>query len=61
MNLWNPADGRDGKDFGTHGIFDGKSKDRSVQLWASHHHGLLGAVGAAFVTAGLGAWARRSS
>jgi NAD(P)-dependent dehydrogenase (short-subunit alcohol dehydrogenase family) len=60
VNLWDPADGRDGKDFGTHGIFDGKSKDRSVQLWASHHHGLLGAVGAAVVTAGLGAWARRS-
>ena len=61
VNLWKPADGRDGKDFGTHGIFDGRSKDRSVQLWASHHHGLLGAAGAAVLTAGLGVLRRRSA
>ncbi|HET7667626.1 MAG TPA: SDR family oxidoreductase [Mycobacterium sp.] len=43
-NLWDPADGRDGRDFGAHGMFDPKSGSRSYQLWASHHHGLLGGV-----------------
>ncbi|MGI8613198.1 MAG: SDR family oxidoreductase [Nocardioidaceae bacterium] len=58
-NLWEPADGADGHDFGAHGIFDDKATDRSAQLWASHHHGLL--AGAAFGLAGLvgAAWARR--
>ena len=61
VNLWKPADGRDGRDFGTHGVFDGKSKDSSAQLWASHHHGLLGAVGAALATVGFSTWWRRSA
>jgi hypothetical protein len=46
-NLWEPADGPQGRDFDTHGIFDAKSTSRSYQLWASQHHGPLGAVGAA--------------
>ena len=45
VNLWEPADSE--RDFGTRGVFDNQSKDRSIQLWASHHHGLLGAIGAA--------------
>jgi NAD(P)-dependent dehydrogenase (short-subunit alcohol dehydrogenase family) len=49
-NLWRPEDGEDGHDFGAHGEFDAKSKDRSVQVWASQHHGLLGAAGAAALT-----------
>jgi NAD(P)-dependent dehydrogenase (short-subunit alcohol dehydrogenase family) len=52
-NLWEPADGADGSDYGAHGRFDGRSKDRSVQLWASQHHGLLGAGTAAAVGAGV--------
>lgn len=56
-NLWEPAD--KAKDFGTHGIFDRRSSSRSVQLWASQHHavvgaaalGLLGAAGGALVRA----------
>jgi hypothetical protein len=43
-NLWEPADGPDGKDFGTHGIFDGRATNTAPQLWASHHHGLLAAA-----------------
>jgi NAD(P)-dependent dehydrogenase (short-subunit alcohol dehydrogenase family) len=43
VNLWEPADGDEGHDFGTHGVFDKKSHERDPQLWASHHHGLLGA------------------
>jgi hypothetical protein len=57
-NLWEPADGPQGKDFGAHGIFDDTSHDRSAQLWASHHHGLLAGVGAA--VAGAGVWLYRS-
>jgi NAD(P)-dependent dehydrogenase (short-subunit alcohol dehydrogenase family) len=59
-NLWQPADGRDGRDFGAHGIFDDKSTTRSYQLWASQHHGALGAAFAAVAGCGLGALARRS-
>ncbi len=45
-NLWEPADGPGGRDFGAHGVFDDKSTSRSYQLWASQHERLLGAVGA---------------
>jgi NAD(P)-dependent dehydrogenase (short-subunit alcohol dehydrogenase family) len=48
VNLWEPADGADGRDFGTHGSFDDQSHAHSPQVWASQHHGLLGAA------AGLG-------
>jgi len=44
-NLWEPADGPQGRDFDTHGIFDAKSTSRSYQLWASQHHGPLGRGG----------------
>jgi hypothetical protein len=49
VNLWEPADGLEGRDFDTHGIFDARSTSRSYQMWASQHHGLLGAVGAGAV------------
>ena len=53
-NLWDPADGQGGRDFGAHGIFDDRSVGRSAQVWASQHHGLLGTLGAAAaVGAGL--------
>ena len=42
VNLWKPADGPSGHDYTAHGSFDGEAKPRSVQLWASQHHGLLG-------------------
>ncbi len=60
-NLWNPADGTNGKDYGAHGAFDNKAVERSEQLWLSHHHGLLGAAaGALAAGAALGvALARR--
>jgi len=53
VNLWDPADGEDGRDFGMHGAFDSRSHDYDPQLWASHHHGLLAAAGIA--VAGLAA------
>ena len=52
VNLWEPADGTAGRDFGARGIFSGKAHDRDPQLWASQHHGLLGGVGAAAVALG---------
>ncbi|MBD8058173.1 SDR family oxidoreductase [Cellulomonas sp. JH27-2] len=59
-NLWAPADGADGRDFGMHGIFDDRAKASAPQLWASHHHGVLGAVAAALVAGALGALVARS-
>jgi NAD(P)-dependent dehydrogenase (short-subunit alcohol dehydrogenase family) len=57
-NLWQPADGEQGRDFGAHGIFGDRSTNRSAQLWMSHHHGALGGVAAAMVT-GAGLLLRR--
>ena len=52
VNLWEPADGSGGRDFGAHGVFDTRATYRSVQLWASQHHGVLGgALGAALTVA----------
>jgi NAD(P)-dependent dehydrogenase (short-subunit alcohol dehydrogenase family) len=48
QNLWKPADGPSGRDFGTSGTFADRSHDRDPQLWASQHHGALaGLAGAA--------------
>ena len=53
-NLWEPADGADGKDFGAHGEFDKQAVSHDPQLWASHHHGLVAmAAGAAAATGAL--------
>jgi NAD(P)-dependent dehydrogenase (short-subunit alcohol dehydrogenase family) len=59
VNLWEPADGTDGHDFGAHGIFDDTSHGHSPQLWASHHHDLLAAGGATLAAVAL--WARRGA
>jgi len=52
INLWEPADGADGKDYGAHGVFDDKAVGRSEQLWLSQHHGLLGVAAGALAAAG---------
>lgn len=56
-NLWEPADGGDGRDYGAHGIFDTRATDRSIELWASQHHGIVGGVasGALAVAASIAA------
>lgn len=56
-NLWQPADGDGGHDYGSHGRFDDRAKHRSCQLWASHHHGVLGSVAFAAVATAAG-WTR---
>jgi len=44
VNLWEPADRE--RDFGSHGAFDDRSIDRSLQLWATTNRGLLAAAAA---------------
>lgn len=56
-NLGSPADAH--RDYGAHGQFDAQAKTRSAQLWASQHHGLLGA--ALVVTLGLAGAASRGA
>jgi NAD(P)-dependent dehydrogenase (short-subunit alcohol dehydrogenase family) len=63
-NLWEPADGESGYDHGAHGVFEQQATERSYQLWASQHHGAVGAalVGMAALARAVAAWrARRSS
>jgi NAD(P)-dependent dehydrogenase (short-subunit alcohol dehydrogenase family) len=48
-NLWEPADGPHGRDFGAHGLFDDKSHGHSPQVWASQHHGVIAAGGLALL------------
>jgi len=60
VNLWEPADGPDGHDFGAHGDFDDTSHERDAQLWASQHHGAL-AAGVGGLVAALTAFRRRRS
>jgi NAD(P)-dependent dehydrogenase (short-subunit alcohol dehydrogenase family) len=59
-NLWEPADGPGGRDFGTHGIFDARATSRSYQLWASQHERLLGALSAGTAAALIALVAIRS-
>lgn len=42
-NLWSPVDDR--RDYGAHGAFDNRASNRSRELWASEHKGLLLALG----------------
>lgn len=60
VNLWEPADGPDGYDFGAHGAFDARSHARSLQVWTSRHRrSLLGAGAAATALAGGAYWGAR--
>lgn len=58
VNLWEPADGPDGKDFTAHGVFDKQAHESDPQLWASHHHGMLATVAGAVLAAGAVLWRR---
>jgi len=54
-NLWHPADGTDGHDFGAHGDFDERSHTRAPQLWLSQHARLGWAGAASGLAVGLAA------
>ncbi|MFL6128678.1 MAG: SDR family oxidoreductase [Mycobacteriales bacterium] len=58
-NLRRPRDEAPGTDHGAHGAFDDQSHRRSVQLWASQHHGTLAAGLAAVAAAATAAVKRR--
>ena len=53
-NLWEPVPG----DAGAHGDFDERSKERSAQLWANTHRGLLALAGLAGIAGAL--WGLRA-
>ena len=55
-NLWEPADR--GEDYGAHGSFDDQAHRGSVQVWASQHHGVVGAALAGAAAAAALALAR---
>jgi hypothetical protein len=46
VNRWQPADAPGGHGFGARDRFTNRSSEHSLQLWASHRHGLLGAAAA---------------
>lgn len=50
QSLWEPADGRNGRDFGAQGRFGADAWHHDPQLWASRHHGTLAAAGVAGAT-----------
>ncbi|MET9828070.1 SDR family oxidoreductase [Streptomyces sp. NPDC006385] len=54
-NLWTPADGPHGRDFGAHGRFDEESRPRSPQQWFSRNRGRMGQA----LTLGAGVLAAR--
>jgi NAD(P)-dependent dehydrogenase (short-subunit alcohol dehydrogenase family) len=60
-NLWQPADGDGGHDFGAHGLFDDQAHPHSPQVWASQHHGVLAGAGAGLVVGAvaLARWRHR--
>jgi len=53
-NLWEAADEQPGTDQGAHGSFDDRATTRSLQLWASQHHGLLAGAAGALLVGGAG-------
>jgi NAD(P)-dependent dehydrogenase (short-subunit alcohol dehydrogenase family) len=48
VNLWEPVDGRGGRDFGAHGSFDDEAVNRSLQAWIGRHRGVAAAAGGLF-------------
>jgi hypothetical protein len=60
-NLWEPADGPNGRVYGAHGEFGKQSRRRSAQVWASQHHGGLAIAGTTALLAGAAALARRAA
>ena len=62
-NLWEPADGPDGHDYGAHGAFEDRAHARSPQQWVAHRYpqvaAAAGAVGAAAAVGALALGRRR--
>ena len=58
-NLWEPVDGKDGEDFGSHGAFDDQATTRSPQLWATQHRAFLATAATATALAAAATAVRR--
>jgi hypothetical protein len=52
-NLWEPADGPGGRDFGAHGAFDSVSHPHSPQQWVAQHYRPLVMISSAVAAAGI--------
>ncbi|MGC1213024.1 MAG: SDR family oxidoreductase [Micromonospora sp.] len=52
-NLWQPADGPDGHDYGARGSFTGRSHSHSAQAWLSRHR-LVTAAGLTVAAGAIG-------
>lgn len=59
-NLWDPADGEDGHDFGARGPFRAQAHTHSPQQWSSQHRRPLLAAGAVGTAAAAALVARRA-
>jgi NAD(P)-dependent dehydrogenase (short-subunit alcohol dehydrogenase family) len=59
VNLWEPADGTDGRDFGAEGRFTDRQWTWDAQIWAGRHHGPLAAALGAGMLAGSTALVRK--
>lgn len=60
VNLWEPADGEGGRDFGAEGRFSQKQWTWDPQIWASRYHSTLAAVGGVGLIAGGTALVRKA-
>ena len=49
-NLWEPADGPGGRDFGARGAFDDRAHGHSPQQWMAQHYPQIAAAGALLAT-----------
>ncbi len=58
VNLWEPADGAEGRDFGARGVFDDKATASSPQQWVSHRYPQVAAAVGVAVVAGVAAVVR---
>ncbi|SBT45787.1 SDR family oxidoreductase [Micromonospora narathiwatensis] len=57
VNLWRPADGPQGRDYGARGSFGGRAHRHSTQAWLSRHR-LVTAAGLTGAAVGVLAWRR---
>jgi NAD(P)-dependent dehydrogenase (short-subunit alcohol dehydrogenase family) len=56
-NLWEPADGAGGHDFGARGAFDDTAHGSSPQQWVAHRYPRLAGAAAGLAAVGIGALA----
>jgi NAD(P)-dependent dehydrogenase (short-subunit alcohol dehydrogenase family) len=59
-NLWEPADGAGGRDYGAHGVFDARAHPHSAQLWVTRHVRAVAGLAAGIVLATGAALAEHS-